>query len=75
MNEKTSVTEVKSNSLLARKPSREEIDSACMYFRHDYGLMGPIERDNLRFMASEWLYSWRKVQEDTERANRAIDGQ
>ena len=52
--------------LLKRPPSGKEIDSACMYMRHDYGLMSLMERDKLRYEATEWLKAWAKVEEDGE---------
>lgn len=65
---KTVEPEEKSIALLERRPTSVETDSACMYIRHDYGLMGPIERQELRSKATEWLRAWRKVQEDNERS-------
>ena len=57
-------------NLLKRQPSGKEIDSACMYMRHDYGLMSLVDRDRLRYEATEWLKAWSKVEEDGE--NRQV---
>lgn len=43
------------------KPHPEDLHNACMYFRHDYGLMKPEEQENLRWQAKEWLYAWSKA--------------
>jgi hypothetical protein len=40
------------------------VDSACMYYRHDFGLMGPTERDKMRFEAKEWIRAWEKALQD-----------
>lgn len=42
------------------KPTAREIDSACMSFRHDFGLMDQEQKDRLRWQAYEWLHAWRK---------------
>ncbi len=52
-------------SLIDRFPTEEEICSACLYFNHGFGLMTIEQRKRLMFDASEWLYAWRKVKEDT----------
>lgn len=39
-------------------PSEEQVRSACTSVRHDYGLMGPFEKENLRSDAREWLRAW-----------------
>ena len=43
------------------KPTDHQIFDACMSVRHDYGLMGPIEREKLRFEALEWFRAWEKA--------------
>lgn len=44
-------------------PTNAEIDSACLSFRHDFGLMGIEDANRMRWTASEWLRSWRAVEE------------
>lgn len=50
--------------------------SACMYYRHDYGLMDDGDQARLRREAEEWRYAWQKVDEDgqpgTEPPRRAL---
>ncbi len=43
-----------------KKPSLKEINDACLFFRHDYGLLNSEEQKNLRFEAQEWLSAWKK---------------
>lgn len=58
-------------SLFERNPTPGEISSACLYMDHSFGLMLPNDRIRFASEAAEWLYAWRKVQEDTKRhANR-----
>lgn len=44
----------------AWKPTPAQIDSACLSYRHDYGLMLEPDRARLRFQALEWLHAWHK---------------
>jgi hypothetical protein len=53
-----------------------QIESACLSFRHDYGLMTPPEQKALRFYATEWLAAWKKCgtyTPNTERRSIADD--
>lgn len=47
-----------------REPTDGELDSACMWYRHDFGLMKGFPRTKLRSEAREWLRAWRKVDGD-----------
>ena len=42
------------------KPTDAQINSACLSYRHDFGLMTKRDQDNLRFQANEWLIAWQK---------------
>lgn len=42
------------------EPTEKQIDSACLSFRHDFGLMNDREKQKLRFQAREWLIAWMK---------------
>ena len=42
------------------KPTEAQINSACLSYRHDYGLMLEPDRARLRFQALEWLRAWQK---------------
>lgn len=46
-----------------RPPTDAEIDGACMWFRHDFGLMMHGDRLRLRYQAKEWLRAWCKVRD------------
>lgn len=38
----------------------KQIDSACMSFRHDFGLLDEKKREDTRFAAKYWLEAWMK---------------
>jgi hypothetical protein len=44
----------------AFEPTEAQINSACLSFRHDYGLLDDHDRERLRFVAVEWLRAWQK---------------
>lgn len=39
----------------------EQVDDACMSFRHDYGLMKKVDQAALQWNATEWLRAWQKA--------------
>lgn len=41
------------------------LNSACMSYRHDFGLLIGAERDMVRFQAKEWLRAWQKAEDYT----------
>lgn len=41
-------------------PTASEIDSVCLSYRHDFGLLSPTDQSLTRFQAVEWLHAWRK---------------
>lgn len=43
------------------KPTKEEVDFACLSFRHDFGLLSAKEADGVRDEAQEWLRAWLTV--------------
>ncbi len=51
--------------LLERAPTQDEINSACLYMNHAFGLIDEARRKPRRFAAAEWLHAWRKVDEDS----------
>ncbi|MCZ7861910.1 hypothetical protein O9X98_11025 [Agrobacterium salinitolerans] len=40
------------------EPTEAQINSACMSFRHDFGLLSDEERARTKFYAREWLRAW-----------------
>lgn len=42
------------------KPTDAQVASACMSYRHDFGLMDVEQRERLMFTAREWLHAWQK---------------
>ena len=42
------------------KPTDAQINSACLSFRHDFGLLPEELRHQIRFDAVEWLNAWLK---------------
>ena len=43
------------------EPTDAQINSACLSYRHDFGLLDDEERAKVRFHAVEWLRAWRKA--------------
>jgi hypothetical protein len=41
-------------------PTDNQVASACLSYRHDFGLMDKPARDGLMWQAKEWLHAWRK---------------
>ena len=41
-------------------PTPAQIDSACLSYRHDFGLLPDHERAALRYEALEWWIAWQK---------------
>ncbi|MGB6080287.1 MAG: hypothetical protein WBF99_12585 [Xanthobacteraceae bacterium] len=44
----------------AWEPTDAQINSACLSFRHDYGLLHEDDRRQVQFEAVEWLRAWQK---------------
>jgi hypothetical protein len=42
------------------EPTPAQVASACMSYRHDFGLLDPAKRSTTVFQAKEWLRAWRK---------------
>jgi len=42
--------------------SLNEIDDACLNYRHDFGLLDLSAQADLRCQAIEWLKAWAKVE-------------
>ncbi len=42
----------------------EQIDSACLSVRHDFGLLSVTEQDELRFQAKEWAIALAKARSE-----------
>lgn len=43
-----------------RGPTDNQVASACMSYRHDFGLLPARDREALMFQAREWLRAWQK---------------
>jgi hypothetical protein len=43
----------------------EQIDSACLSYRHDFGLLSVSEQDYIRFQAREWAIALAKARGNT----------
>lgn len=41
--------------------SQAQLHSACLSFRHDFGLLDEGEKATVMFQAREWLTAWRKA--------------
>lgn len=43
-----------------REPTEAEVNSVCLSYRHDFGLLTGSHRSLVQFTAREWLIAWRK---------------
>jgi hypothetical protein len=41
-------------------PTEAQVRSACLSFRHDFGLLGTTVQANVMWQAREWLRAWQK---------------
>jgi len=65
INTKAKLLNSKPVELLDREPTPREITSATLYYRHNFGLLPRSEQTTLKNEARQWLYAWRKVNEDS----------
>ena len=42
------------------EPTDAQVASACLSYRHDFGLLGKQQQEAEMFRAREWLRAWRK---------------
>ncbi|WP_222042394.1 hypothetical protein [Rhizobium laguerreae] len=61
------------------EPTEAQINSACLSYRHDFGLLNGEEREMVRFKAREWLRAWLRELPKTPalrviKAPTAVDG-
>jgi len=47
-------------SLKTLEPTKTQLHSACLSYRHDYGIIDEQARESLRLTALEWLRVWQK---------------
>jgi hypothetical protein len=61
---KYAATEIRSltrpSSSAPVEPTVAQVNSACMSFRHDFGLLNESGQQQERFVALEWLRAWQK---------------
>lgn len=50
----------------------EAVNSACMYFQHDFGLLSDAEQEKIRATAKEWFRAWEKVEQDLSKRSKII---
>lgn len=59
--ERPELSESKLIDLLSLKVNHAQISSACLSYRHDFGLMDGKERHKLMQEAVYWLEAWQKA--------------
>lgn len=42
----------------------KDVLSACLSYRHDFGLLSEEEKLTIIFEANQWLYAWKKTIKD-----------
>ncbi len=45
-------------------PTDAQLNDACLWFRHDFGLLSEHEKKKVRFEAKEWFSAWQKALAD-----------
>lgn len=45
---------------MSKEPTAQQVDSVCLSYRHDFGLLDEDDKNKLRFQAKEWLIAWQK---------------
>lgn len=48
-------------SVSTATPSPVQLFDACLYYRHDFGMLGDEEREKVELEAKEWYYAWQKA--------------
>jgi len=43
------------------KPTRQQIHSACLSYRHDYGILDEVARESLQITAMDWFRAWKRA--------------
>lgn len=56
----TDPTPTRDEAVLPSEITEAQINSACLSYRHDFGLLDDHDKERLRFVAKEWLHAWRK---------------
>lgn len=41
-------------------PTDAQVRSACLFYRHDFGLLNAAEQSQVMWQAREWLRAWQK---------------
>jgi len=44
-----------------REPTDAQVNDACMWYRHDFGLLDDEEKKHVRFQARGWFRAWGKA--------------
>lgn len=47
--------------LLSAEPTNSQVYDACLFYRHDFGLLDDEKAMELRYEAKEWLRCWAKA--------------
>ena len=55
------------------EPTTEQLHSACLSYRHDYGLMTTNAQTAMHYTAVEWLTAWRKTLGEQLEAPRSLE--
>jgi hypothetical protein len=43
---------------MSERPTRDQIDNACMWHMHDFGLLSEVDKDKRRYMMTEY---WKAI--------------
>lgn len=45
-------------------PSLDQLNNACLSYRHDFGLLSPEDKNAIQHEALAWLQAWQKSEEN-----------
>jgi hypothetical protein len=43
------------------RPTDDQIESACLSYRHDFGLLEAAQQSQIKYAGLEWLLAWQKA--------------
>jgi hypothetical protein len=54
------------------RPTDDQIESACLSYRHDFGLLDVAEQSKVKYAGLEWLLAWQKAMPEMGNTQAAI---
>jgi hypothetical protein len=54
------------------RPTDDQIESACLSYSHDFGLLDVAEQSKVKYAGLEWLLAWQKAMPEMGNTQAAI---